>query len=196
MYPQGRRGRFRVTLGGVPGSDGRLPRRWRLLPGVVHFVPGAWRTRQFRPRTREVVAGFALVRWYFRDMINRSHEAKRPRAAQGRPRWVLLKLARFARTRGWWPSAPELRFFSGCRGSDLTWFRDLAALRAGQLVELVGRRWRLTEDGFAFVGLPIVQAAARPPWAKPLTKKAKRERKLRRQADTLAVLDAPVGEAD
>lgn len=96
-------------------------------------------------------------------------------------------MRRFISSAGWNPSGPELLAFVRERGSRRTIHRDLDGLRKADLVANVGRRWRITAEGFAYLGLRAIVARKSPPKKKVarLTKQQRREKRLRRQFDGL-----------
>jgi len=100
---------------------------------------------------------------------------RKPRKPAGRPRWLLGRLATFCRNHGWWPSAAELTVYTE-RGSRWTTRRDLSTLRQIELVRNEGRRWAITLDGFALLGIrPIVPRTTHKPVVK--SRKQRREEK-------------------
>ena len=90
---------------------------------------------------------------------------------------------------GYYPTSRELAPYASLR-SPWTCRRDLLALEAQGLA---GKRsaytWGVTDDGCAFLGLPIVAARRPRPKRKPLTKAQKREQKIRRQLDATRAFD-------
>ena len=77
-------------------------------------------------------------------------------------RQALDRAARFCRSRGWWATAAELgRRWGGCGD---TWEADFRVLASAGMVERIGRHfgWRVTEAGFAWLGIaPIVATKKR-----------------------------------
>ena len=103
---------------------------------------------------------------------------------------MLRRLALFVEVNGWLPSAPELaraNVWHGCR--DTMW-SDLARLRHAGLVESVGRRWSVSEAGFAFLGVPAVRARRDPPGRKLKTQAERRAFRKRARWDAAIVLDS------
>jgi len=131
--------------------------------------------------------------------VTRTDDRQRPpRKRRNRPVWILRKVARFVRARGFWPSSMDLAAFVK-RGSRWTIRRDLCTLRHAELVRIERRKWCITPAGWEFIHeTPVTPRLTQRPSRKTRGKRqaAARARKHLVRLAAADVLDAPAWISD